>query len=311
MNAWSVIAASVFSLACERTPEAAPAPAGPAKTAQAPASSVVAPATERPFRFAATGRIVAIGDLHGDLASTREALRVARVIDEQDHWNGGTATLVQTGDQLDRGDQEREILDLLERLGQEATKAGGALHVLNGNHEVMNVAGDMRYVTEGGSRQFAELGGRKAAFAPGGPYARKLAERDVAVIVGDTVFVHGGVLLKHVRYGLGRVNAEVSRWMRAAGPAPAAIQADDALVWTRAYGDPSPSREACDELGSVLAELKIKRMVVGHTVQKAGVSPACDARVFRIDIGLSDYYGENLTQVLEIDGERVGVLTAR
>jgi hypothetical protein len=58
---------------------------------------------------------------------------------------------LQVGDQLDRGDQEIEILYALERLQKEASKAGGALHVLNGNHETMNIAQDMRYSTLGAS----------------------------------------------------------------------------------------------------------------------------------------------------------------
>lgn len=57
----------------------------------------------------------------------------------------------QVGDQLDRGDEEIQILYALERLQREAQAAGGALHVLNGNHETMNVAQDMRYGTRGAS----------------------------------------------------------------------------------------------------------------------------------------------------------------
>jgi hypothetical protein len=60
----------------------------------------------------------------------------------------------------------------------------------------------------------------------------------------------------------------------------------------------------------VLAALGARRMVVGHTVQKAGISSACGDRVYRIDVGLSRYYGDGPIQVLEIDGDRVRVLSA-
>ena len=109
------------------------------------------------FRLPAADRIVAIGDLHGDLEATRAALRLGGAIDDQDHWIGGDLVVVQTGDQLDRGDQEQEILDLLDRLQQEAAASGGALHLLNGNHELMNARPDLRYVTEGGFADFAEF----------------------------------------------------------------------------------------------------------------------------------------------------------
>lgn len=77
-------------------------------------------------RFPAPRRLVAIGDLHGDLEATRRVLRLAGAIDERDGWIGGDLVLVQTGDQLDRGDDEPEILDLFERLAREATAAGAA-----------------------------------------------------------------------------------------------------------------------------------------------------------------------------------------
>jgi hypothetical protein len=47
--------------------------------------------------------------------------------------------------------------------------------------------------------------------------------------------------------------------------------------------------------------------VIGHTVQKGGITSACDARLWRIDVGLSRHYG-GPTQVLEIRGDTVKVL---
>jgi hypothetical protein len=293
---------------------------GATSATSAPAAPDVA---ERPFRFPGADRIVAIGDLHGDLASAREALRLAGAIDNKDHWAGGKLVLVQVGDQLDRGDDEPEILRLLEQLAAEAQKSGGAVHVLNGNHELMNAAGDLRYVTEDGMRDYAtaplpdhfpagvpaEARGRFAAFAPGSELARKLAERNTITIVGETVFAHAGVLPKHVRYGVGRINDEVSRFLRGdAAQLPAVAASEDAPVWTRVYGEPTPSAEACRDLDTVLATLSVKRMVVGHTPQQSGVSAACEGRVYRVDVGLSDYYGNNATQVLELTPSGAKVL---
>jgi hypothetical protein len=334
-----VTALLVISLGCSRTPPESQArevttgvPDVSAKTTSAENASlrVAVPPTsdvaERPFRFPGAQRVVAIGDLHGDLASAREALELAGAIDTNDHWSGGNLVLVQVGDQLDRGDDEPEILSLLERLAGEAPKAGGAVHVLNGNHELMNAAGDLRYVTADGLRDFAaapipadahfpsgfptEARGRFAAFAPGSELARKLAARNTITIIGDTVYAHAGVLPKHVRYGVGRINDEVSRFLRGeSAELPEVAASEDAPVWTRVYGEPTPSAEACKELEAVLAALSVKRMVVGHTPQQAGVSAACDGQVYRVDVGLSDYYGKsNATQVLELTPSGVRVL---
>lgn len=43
----------------------------------------------------AAARLVAIGDLHGDMNKTRRAFKVAGLIDNQDRWTGGTTTAVQ------------------------------------------------------------------------------------------------------------------------------------------------------------------------------------------------------------------------
>ncbi|KAF4349975.1 hypothetical protein F8388_011638 [Cannabis sativa] len=96
-------------------------------------------------------RIVAVGDLHGDLEQTRCALEMAGVLsnDGQDLWVGGETVLVQLGDILDRGEDEIAILSLLRSLDIQAKSQGGAVFQVNGNHETMNVEGDFRYVDPG------------------------------------------------------------------------------------------------------------------------------------------------------------------
>lgn len=304
-------------LLCAACAEPAPAQA----PAPPPAQEKVA-ATAR-FRFPAAPRVVAIGDLHGDLAATRAALRLAGALGADDRWTGGKLVVVQTGDQLDRGDDEPQILDLLERLGKEAAAAGGALHALNGNHEVMNVEGDFRYVTADGFRDYAgteasvharaiegappEQRGRAAAFLPGESVARRLSRRPSIVQVGDSVFVHGGLLEKHVRHGIDRINREIQAWMTAPrlARAPDVATSPDGPLWLRVYSDGEPSSGACQELGKVLALLSARRLVVGHTVQPQGINSACDGRVWRIDVGLSRHYGARAPSVLEIRGDAV------
>ena len=291
-----------------------------------PAAALVlaacAAAAQVPFRHPEAPRIVAIGDLHGDLDATRRVLRLAGAIDDEDRWVGGGLVVVQTGDQLDRGDQEREILHLLERLRGEARSAGGALHVLSGNHEVMNVELDLRYVTPGGYADFADVDadsadstiaahpqeqrGRVAAFRPGGPYARLLSTQDVVVMVGDNVFVHGGVRPAHLDYGLERINDEFRAWAAGEGPVPEWVETKDNPTWTRWYSD-EPDADDCRALGAVLDRLGAERMIVGHTVQDGGITSWCGGRVWCVDVGMSAHYGGE-PAALEITGDTVRVL---
>jgi hypothetical protein len=287
--------------------EAATLPPAAGRSADSPPASIpgalLPPLSDRLSRPAAP-LVVAIGDLHGDLVAARRALRLAGAIDETDQWVGGSLVLVQTGDAIDRGDDDRALLDLLQRLRPQAQRAGGQLIAMSGNHELMNVGLNFGYVTRASMDAFASEGGRAAAFHPTGPYALMLADRPVVYQVGDTVFVHGGVLPKHVRYGLDRINDEVRAWMLGQRPnAPEIVEASDGLIWTRLYSLDT-NEQSCALLGEALALLHAQRMVVGHTPQMAGITSACDGRVWRIDTGMSRYYGGPL-EVLELRGDQV------
>ena len=102
-----------------------------------------------PCDLTTTDRIVAIGDIHGAFDRFVAILRAAGLVDERQRWTGGRAVLVQTGDIVDRGPDSRRVLDLLRRLEGEANRAGGRVVPLLGNHEVMAMLGDLRYVSAG------------------------------------------------------------------------------------------------------------------------------------------------------------------
>jgi len=91
-------------------------------------------------------RLVAIGDVHGDFEQFTAVLRSAGLIDEDGNWTGGKTHLVQVGDVLDRGPDSRKAMDLLMKLEPQAANVGGYVHALIGNHEAMNLYGDLRYV---------------------------------------------------------------------------------------------------------------------------------------------------------------------
>ena len=101
-------------------------------------------------------RVVVIGDLEGDYEKFVDMLQQAELIDARNTWSGGQAHLVQLGDIPDRGPNSRRIMDLLMRLEPQARRAGGHVHALVGNHEAMNVMGDLRYVHPGEYAAFAD-----------------------------------------------------------------------------------------------------------------------------------------------------------
>lgn len=295
-----ILLAFVASAGCDRskgreaTREGVAGSSAPPNTVAAtpPAACDLAPL---PLRRPQPERLVAIGDLHGDLAGTRSALKTAGAIDDADNWIGGKLVVVQTGDVLDRGDDEQAILDLLFALEGKAKAAGGELIFLNGNHELMNAAGDFRYVTRGSRDAF---GDRVKSLAPGGEYAKKLARYDVVTIVGDTVFSHAGPVGPFATQ-LAEVNLTSRCWLDGqlggAEDPPIAMTSEDSPVWTRAYGLETAD---CDAAKAAMEAIGVKRIVVGHTVQER-INSVCDGAVWRIDVGLAKLYGGPI-EVLEV-----------
>ncbi len=106
------------------------------------------------YHWSGVERVVAIGDLHGDYAQYINVMRSAGLIDKKGKWSGGKTHLVQTGDIPDRGADTRKIIDHIVKLAKQAKRKGGYVHLLIGNHEAMNVVGDLRYVTEGEYKAF-------------------------------------------------------------------------------------------------------------------------------------------------------------
>ena len=111
------------------------------------------------YHWEGVDRIVAIGDLHGDYENYLDALRAAGLVDRKGKWAGGKTHFVQTGDIPDRGPDTSKIIEHIRKLGKQAERKGGRVHNLIGNHEAMNVYGDLRYVHEG---EYAALATRRS-----------------------------------------------------------------------------------------------------------------------------------------------------
>ena len=196
------------------------------------------------WRFPAAERIVAVADIHGAYGVFESVLKRAGVIDDSLRWSGGGTHLVIVGDVLDRGAESRRALDLIMRLEAEAAAGGGGVHLVLGNHELMNLTGDLRYVSPGEYSAFAaeepmavrdaarrryldRVGdndaaaaeferafppgffAHRAAFASHGVYGAWLLNRPLMVIIGATAFVHGGLSEAVIELGGEAINTQL------------------------------------------------------------------------------------------------------
>jgi hypothetical protein len=262
-------------------------------------------------------RVVAIGDIHGDLPALRRALQMAGATNARDEWTGGRLTIVQLGDLIGRSDDERQVLDYVFELQRKAAAAGGAVHALVGNHEVFGGRVDNQAVGPNPFPAWESVPGlrrddprlrhlppgeraRGAALVTGGPYARRIAAFPVVLKLGRTVFAHGGVVPRWARYGTDRINTEVRDWLLGMTPEPDStlgVDDGDRVMWTRQFSAGVDAGD-CAVLEESLKILGAERMVVAHTVHKE-ITPRCGDKVWAIDVGMSRAYGGTV-QVLEI-----------
>lgn len=265
--------------------------------------------------FPDVGRVVAIGDLHGNIAGFREILRRTGITDEHGDWTARDTHLVQLGDILGRGGEPGKIFRLLQRLEVQAPAFGSRVHVLLGNHEAMSMTGLLLYNTmeefqdmaaedwlgsdtESGNRPEAEegvptresklgkrmemmgCGGFRAALAPGGKAGAWLAGHDSAVSINGYLFVHGGLNREHGCMDLDVLNDRV-RGALGAGLAPDAgkdiMLRRDGPQWNREFTlRPCAARKS--ELREVLDYHGCSNMVVGHTPTSC-IDPAKKGRI--------------------------------
>ncbi len=286
-------------------------------------------------------RVVAVGDVHGDFQAFTEVLRSAGVIDGKDHWKCGETHLVQAGDILDRGAESRKVMDLLISLEKEAEKAGGAVHSLIGNHEAMNVYGDLRYVTPGEFAAFRTADStpvrermweqyarglesrpgpdakkkwedehplgwfeHRAAFGPMGVYGKWLRSKNAIVKVNDSMYVHGGISAKFLSRNIRQINEEVAAELQDFSkliPGSVAM-AGDGPLWYRGLAQ-GRETELADHVSKLLQTYGVKRIVIAHTPTPGVVLPRFGGKVVMIDVGLSEVYGSRRACLLIEDNK--------
>jgi hypothetical protein len=156
-----------------------------------------------------------VGDTHGDTDALLSGLRAARLVDADGNWSGGRSSLVFAGDMMDRGPDVLGLLWLIYRLERQARRAGGAVHVVLGNHEIMVMLSDLRYVHPRES-EVARLHGTaydRMFDVRESILGRWLATKPAVIRIGDVLIAHGGVADETTRYSMQEIDDTLARYM--------------------------------------------------------------------------------------------------
>jgi len=248
-----------------------------------------------PTQLPLKSRVVALGDVHGDLMVLLAVLYMMKVVDKSANWIGGTTVVVQCGDILDRDGrsdasvsttsnlrEEVDILQYLHALDQQAQRQGGRVVSVLGNHEASNVYMDdeySMYMMFQTSPQVAGWGGlrkKQALFKPGGLVARWMARHMPVVLqVGKFLFVHGG-------------------YKQIQDQSPYQIAQDTSRALREGRRLPDIAKYILtDRSGTCPLDSKWDGLVVGHTVVSE-VKGTCKNRVWHVDVAMSEAFGRPL-----------------
>jgi hypothetical protein len=273
--------------------------------------------------FTGIDRVVAVGDVHGAYDRFVEILRAASVVDDKQRWTGARTHLVLLGDVVDRGPDSVKALDFIERLTKDASKAGGAVHMLLGNHEVMRMLGDVRYVTPGEYSAFVSpdsarlrdtymerakaakeavpdppLGfvEMRIAFGQNGKYGKWLRTLPAVIHINDVVFVHGGISPAVAELSCDAINETIHRQLTTElnesrrDPLSQLGTRPDGPLWYRGLAENTEDGfERSVDL--ILSEQHARSMVIGHTVTPdSRVRARWGGKVIQIDTGMQPAY---------------------
>jgi hypothetical protein len=236
-----------------------------------------------PVSLSGVDSLFVVSDVHGEFDTLVAVLRNAGVIDERNRWRAGRSHLAVVGDMVDRGPDATRVLWFLYGLEPQAASAGGRLDVVLGNHEVMVMLADMRYVhpkeqaiaAAHGVRYDRMFDSRRSILG------RWLASKPALIRVDDALLAHGGVSTDYLGYSLEEYDDTLAafvgeelfdRWVDSTYALPVDSAAferradfffgERSVLWYRGYVE---SDTLAPQLDSVLAHFGSRRHVVGHT----------------------------------------------
>jgi len=276
---------------------------------------VIKEKTQPPTRYTNVEKIIAIGDVHGGYDSLIHFLKIHGVIDSQLNWSWGDGHLVFMGDIFDRGEKVTECLWLIYKLEYQAPKQGGMVHLILGNHELLvmeeninDIAEKYNYMTNYLNIFYSDF------YAKDTEFGRWLRTKNVAIKIGDKLFVHGGISpsLLEKDIGLEEMNQLIANFLTNRVDSSEFEKTKFLLcgqgpLWYRGYitRDDTYPRIKESDLDKVLEFFDVSCVIIGHT-NVSEVKGLYHKKVFATDIPF--YLSKFTFQALMIEDDNFFVL---
>jgi len=250
-------------------------------------------------------KMLVISDIEGNFEALRKLLQGNHVIDENFNWTFGKDHVVFVGDFVDRGKMVTEVLWLIYSLEEKAKTAGGYVHYILGNHEIMNMSNDLNYVNERYiqhaalmNKPYMQLYGSDAEIG------RWLSTKNVAERVGNILFTHGGIstYINSLNISLKELN-DITRpyytdtTFKYSDDRLNIIYSDFGPFWYRNYY--KAPRASMEQVDSTLGNYRVKHICTGHTIIATEIRSVYGGKVFNTDV----HHAEGHSEALLIDKE--------
>lgn len=258
----------------------------------------------QPSVYAMPEKLIAISDIEGRYHEFKQFLIANKVMDKNYKWTFGKGHLVTVGDFFDRGLLVNQTLWLIYSLEEQAEKAGGKVHFILGNHDLMNMKNDFRYVRKK-YLEDAKLMGVEYydLYKPNTELGRWLATKNILEKIGDYIFIHAGISKEVSDLNLGveginkfARNFYFSNVEERAGVDPlrsVIYMHGKSPMWYRGYGKETIDK---NEFAAIAKNMGAKKFVIGHTLHES-VTYLMDKQVIDLDV----LHAQGTTQGLLIE----------
>ena len=249
-----------------------------------------------PSTYSDVSKFFVISDIHGQYDRVIEILKNNRIIDANLDWSWGNGHLIILGDVFDRGDKVTECLWLIHKLEMQAENWKGRVHYLLGNHEIMVLQGDDRYVADKYKKtaKLMQLD-HKNLYSSSSEFGRWLRTKHTIIKLNDVLFVHAGIHPSFLSYknefaemnNLVRANIDAVEDKIKYNEVLKFLFGSDGPLWYRGYFEDTKTSSQIKqvELLQLLTDMGVNKIVVGHTTQDF-INPFFKDSVIPVDTGI-------------------------